>query len=135
MSCSGGYTEHTRRLYELRRQLSEEASSWIEERLQVQADDKEVVLLRMSDLPDRLRSCMVEMSNSKALEMSQDIPALCSLAAKVALILYGRESESLKLYENDIYYYRSFPSTEKLVLEYDRFKVDLGSRPENKVED
>ncbi|WP_284945919.1 hypothetical protein [Acidisoma cladoniae] len=123
-----GCDEQTMRLNDVSLHLIAEASSWIGESPQVQAGDEAVFLQRASDLPERLRSCMMAMSNSKALEMSRDIPTLCSLAAKVALILHGATSAAVTLYENDIYYYRAFPSTKALVLDYERFKSSLGGR-------
>jgi hypothetical protein len=123
MAISGGYIEHTMRLNELSKQLIAAANACVAESSHMGADDEEAFLQRHGDLPERLRNCMLGMSNSKALEMSQDIPILCCFAAKVALILHGPTSDVLTLSEKDLYYYRAFPSTQALVLDYDRFKA------------
>ena len=74
-------------------------------------------------LADQLRSKAIDLAQFKATEFSPKIRVYHQLAAKVALLAHGPDSEAVKPFEKDIRYYRNFASTQALVDEYERFRA------------
>jgi len=75
-----------------------------------------------ADLARRLRQKAVDLAMSKATEFSPKVPLYHLLAAKVALLAHWPDSKALKVFEDDIRYYRIFESTRALVDDYERFR-------------
>jgi hypothetical protein len=77
-----------------------------------------------ADLASRLRSGAIGLGSNKATEFSPDNQKLALLAAKVALLTFGRHSAKLEPFERDVYYYNAFPSV-TIGSQYDAFKGSL----------
>ena len=75
-----------------------------------------------AELARRLRSKAMALGSNKATEFSDDIQMLIMSAAKVALVTFGTASPEINIYEQDVYYYRAFPSCRARVDEYDAFR-------------
>jgi len=75
-----------------------------------------------ADLASRLRQKAIDLAMSRATELSPKIPLYHLLAAKVALLAHWPDSQALKIFEDDIRYYRIFESTRAWVDDYERFR-------------
>ncbi|TXH02534.1 MAG: hypothetical protein E6R07_15035 [Nevskiaceae bacterium] len=73
-------------------------------------------------LAARLRSKAIDLSYSRATEFSPEIQELHLMAAKVALVTFGRWSSEVDQYEKDVFYYKAFNPPHKIVKEYEQFK-------------
>ncbi|MBN1485558.1 MAG: hypothetical protein JXA37_12645 [Chloroflexia bacterium] len=87
--------------------------------------ERERDLLREAgaDLAGRLYRAARDLAYAKATEFSPKIRLYFQLAAKVALLVYGPDSEAVEPFERNVRYYRNFPSTQALVDEYESFRA------------
>lgn len=103
--------------------LLTEGGAWLQQLAAASPPEKAALMVGGPSLARRIKSKSLDMQYSKATELSPDIPELCVLAAKVALV---SGSGDLASYEADVYYWKIFNSTKKYVEEYDGFKKALG---------
>lgn len=105
--------------------LMAEGLAWLDQERAARGADKTALLPRGHALARRLRSHMIDLSSSKALESSPDIARLVLMAAKVALHAFGADSPQLEPYERDVYHYKGFDTARALVEEYDSLKAAI----------
>jgi hypothetical protein len=80
-------------------------------------------------LAEELRSRAVGLAYSRATEFSPALPLCHMLAAKVALLVHGPDSERLRGFEADIACFRDARSTKVLILDFDRFRATFAGSP------
>lgn len=76
------------------------------------------------DLLNRLQEAAYGLGCNRATEFSADNQKLALLAAKVALLTFGRNALELARFERAVHYYDTFPSI-TVGSEYDAFKASL----------
>lgn len=103
-------------------ELELQAEGFISRFLRANDKDRANMKAEGAELASRLRDEAIGLAQSRATEFSPKIGTYHQLAAKVALLAHWPDSKALKVFEDDIRYYRSFESTVPLVDDYERFR-------------
>jgi hypothetical protein len=106
--------------------LERQANAFIDRFLAAGEPERAALRSMGAALADRLRRRAIGMAYSRATEFSPKLKLYHLLAAKVAWLVYGHDTQAsatLAMFERNIRYYRNFPSTQALVDEYERFRV------------
>lgn len=102
--------------------LESQAEKFIALFLTANEDQRCTLMPEGVDLANRLRRRAIDLAQSRATEFSRDVPLYHQLAAKVALLAHGLDSEALPHFERDIRTYRAFSSSGAFVEEYEGFR-------------
>lgn len=104
--------------------LLRKAQEFVVKLSELKLSDREAFKPEGHNLAETLRRRAIDLAQSRGTEFDPAIPQLHIWAAKVALLIFDQDLDQMRVYENDILYYRSFPKTERLVEDYLAFKAE-----------
>ena len=105
--------------------LLTEGQAWLDEAIPARKIPSQSLLKSGELLATKLRERAIDLSHDRATEFSPDIELLHFIAAKVAFLVFGKDSVAGEVYEKDASYYLAFPSSASRSADYLDFKQSL----------
>lgn len=99
-----------------------EGQAWLNEAISARKILSQSLLKSGELLASKIRERAIDLSHDRATEFSPDIELLHFMAAKVAFLVFGKNSTAGEVYEKDASYYLEFPSSASRSADYMDFK-------------